>query len=228
MNFNKFSILILSLYFCLLFFILLSINLIFFEGIPHVPDDVAYLFMGKMFASGHIIANIPIPNQFVDYFSEVLTVNKGAWLFQYPYGHPLLLAIGVLLGFPNIIPPLIGTLCIFILFFIAREVYDKKTALFLLPLPLLSPFFLENASSFMSHNTAAFYLVLSIFFIIKFNKKGGRLSLLYAGILIGLLFNTRPLTSLPFLLIEATIILLQKNFISGIFGFLYLVSFYYS
>ena len=233
MKLNKFYILLISFYFCALFFILLAINLIFFEGIPHVPDETAYLFMAKMFASGHVISHIPIPTQFVDYFTEILTVNNGTWLFQYPFGHPLLLAIGVLLGFPNIIPPLIGTLCIFILFFIAREVYDKKTALFLLPLPLLSPFFLENASSFMSHNTAAFYLVLSIFFIIKFNKKGGRLSLLYAGILIGLLFNTRPLTSLPFLLIEATIILLQKkhhkrNIWIFIFGFFLLFIMYLS
>lgn len=202
---------LLPVYFFLLFSILLAINIVFLEGIPHVPDDAAYLFMARMFAEGSIRADITIPAGFVDYFPGILAVNNGTWLFQYPFGHPIVLMIGVLFGFPNIIPPLIGVLFVFVLFLIAKSLYGIRTALFLLPLPLLSPFFLENASSFMSHNTAAFYLALSFYFLIRFYKYGKGHSLFLSGIFIGLLFNTRPLTSLPFLILEGMVILIQNR-----------------
>ena len=113
MNFKK---ILFFLYLLCVFSFLLFINLFYLEGIPHVPDDAAYLFMAKEFASGHIIQPIPVSPQHFDFFPGILTLERGTWLFQYPFGHPFLLAIGVLIGFPNLIPPLIGTLTIFFLF----------------------------------------------------------------------------------------------------------------
>lgn len=203
--------LLFALYFTALFSFLLFINLYYLEGIPHVPDEAAYLFMAKIFATGHIMMPIPISPEHFNFFPGILSVEKGTWLFQYPFGHPLLLSMGILLGFPNIIPPLVGTLFIIIVFFITKEVFDKKTAIFVLPFPFLSPFFLENAASFMSHNTASFYLACAIYTIIL-SIKSKRFILLsfISGIFIGLLFNTRPLTSLPFLML-ITIIIVFKH-----------------
>lgn len=181
------------------------------EGIPHVPDDAAYLFMAKNFATGHVITTIPIPWQFVDYFPSILAASSEKWLFVYPFGHPLVLSIGFLLGFPNIIPPLIGCLSIFFLFLIAKNLYGRTTAFFLLPLPFLSPFFLQNASSFMSHNTSAFYLTLSLFFLTHGLLHKKPLYLISTGIFMGLLFNTRPLTAVPFLIIGFLIFFFQKK-----------------
>ena len=56
-----------------------------------------------------------------------------------------------------------------------------------------SPFFLMQASAYMSHNTAALYILLSLLFILKRDRP-----LLYgalAGVFFGLLANTRPLTA---------------------------------
>src|SRR5205085_8460317 len=96
---------ILFLYFVLLFFVLLAINTFVMEGVPHVPDDTAYLFMAKMFASGKITTRIPIAYEFVDFFPELLDVRHGTWLFQYPFAHPFLLMFGILIGSPQLIPP---------------------------------------------------------------------------------------------------------------------------
>lgn len=198
--------LFLGVYFSILFSFLLFINLYYLDGIPHVPDSVAYLFMAKMFATGHVILPIPISPHHFDYFPAILSIKEGKWLFQYPFGHPLLLVIGVLIGFPNLIPPIIGALFALFLFLIAKKIYNIKTAYFLLPLPLLSPFFLENASSFMSHNTAALYLVISFYCLILALKNRKNLPMFMCGVFLGLLFNTRPLTSFPFLIIILLII----------------------
>lgn len=204
---NNHKLLFFIIYLSIIFSFLLFINLYYLEGIPHVPDEVAYLFMAKMFSLGHVIMPIPTSPEHFNFFPGILSVEKGMWLFQYPFGHPLLLTVGVFLGFPNLIPPLIGTLSILFLFLIIKKVYGLKTAYFLLPLPFLSPFFLENAASFMSHNTAVFYLVLSIYCVIRsLNSKHSILFILVSGICLGLLFNTRPLTSLSFLLLIIGII----------------------
>ena len=52
-----------------------------------------------------------------------------------------------------------------------------------------------HASSFMSHNTAVFYLLASLLFLTLADKRPLLFPLL-AGIFFGLVFNTRPLTSL--------------------------------
>lgn len=213
-----------AIYFPILFAFLLFINLYYLEGIPHVPDSVAYLFIAKMFAMGHVIMPIPVSPEHFNFFTGILSIEQGKWLFQYPFGHPLLLMIGVLLGFPSIIPPLIGTISVLLLFLIAKKLFDLKTAFFLAFLPILSPFFLENASSFMSHNTAAFYLIFSFYLLILLIKHPRMIYALFSGIFLGLLFNTRPLTSLPFIAIFVlTILVKQKNLpskISSVFFFI--------
>lgn len=203
--------LFLASYLTLLFFFLLFINLYYLEGIPHVPDSAAYLFMAKMFATGHLIMPIPISPEHFNFFRGILSVEKGTWLFQYPFGHPLLLTIGVLFGFPNVIPPLIGVIFALILFLIAKELFDLKTAIFTVILPALSPFFLENASSFMSHNTSAFYLMLAFYFLLLSLKVKAKIFSLLSGISLGLLFNTRPLTFSPFFIIHLLILLLKHK-----------------
>lgn len=180
------------------FFFLLFINLFFMQGMPHAPDDTAYIFMARMFAKGKIIDQIPFPAVYVDFFPGILSTQQGTWLFQYPFGHPMLLAIGILFGFVNIIPPLVGTIFVFFLFLTAKTLYGKTTAFFVILFPLLSPFFLENAASFMSHNTASLYLIIALyFFILAIQQKRARF-FIFSGIFMGLLFNTRPLTAFCF------------------------------
>lgn len=193
--------------YCFIFFI----GQYYLQGIPHVPDDVAYLFMAKMFALGYIIMPIPASPENFNFFPGILNTESGKWLFQYPFGHPMLLALGVLIGFPGLIPPFIGTAVVIIIFLISKNLYDLKTALLFLPLPFMSPFFLFNSASFMSHNTASLYLVTAFFLLVLSLQRRNLLFLFGAGIFIGLLFNTRPLTSLPYLLIFMLLLNLKRK-----------------
>lgn len=222
--------LLLAIHLVILFYFLLFINLYYLGGIAHVPDSVAYIFMAKMFASGHLITKIPVSPASFDFFSGVLNVSGGKWLFQYPFGHPLLLTIGELIHFPNIIPPLIGTLTIFLLFLTAKKLFGEITAFFLLPLPFFSPFFLENSASFMSHSTSAFYLTISLYFLLKSLDSDKKILFsLFSGFGIGFMLNTRPLSAIAFLPVLFFLILFKQkkrkldSLLSFIIGFLFLV-----
>lgn len=222
---TKYKILI-AYYLLLVVGILLYINVVLLEGIPHVPDSAAYLFMAKLFAQGKVAGNIPVSPYHFNFFPGILNVDNGTWLFQYSFGHPLILIPGILIGFPNIIPPIIGVLFLLILFLVALEIYDLKTAFIVLLLPMFSPFFLENASEFMGHNTAALFLILSFYLLVLYKKTNKKIFTFLSAMSLGWMFNIRPLTSLPFIFIYLAIIFLVTKkgervlpFIYFIFGF---------
>lgn len=202
------------------------INTEYLEGIPHVPDSVSYVMQAKMIAKGHIYES---PKLFPRYFNsfnvggmmyrnadtdkypertiipkqlEDLDSKNGKWFTQYPFGHPLVLSIGVLLGNIQIIPPLVGVVFLLFLYLFIKEVTQKHfPALVGLLLTVFSPFFQMHAASFMSHNTGALYLILTLFFLVKglknfLQKKSTILYLFLSGIFWGFLFNTRPTTAL--------------------------------
>jgi hypothetical protein len=77
---------------------------------------------------------------------------------------------------------------------VGRQVYGAGTGLLAAALLLLSPFFQMTASNFMSHNTAAFYLMAATFFFLLPTRRPA-LAWFASGLLLGLLFNTRPLTA---------------------------------
>ncbi|HLF79808.1 MAG TPA: glycosyltransferase family 39 protein, partial [Dehalococcoidia bacterium] len=72
--------------------------------------------------------------------------------------------------------------------------YDVRTGLLAAVLLATSPFFLMQSSNFMSHNTAALYILLSLVFILK--RERPLLYGLIAGVCFGLAFNTRPLSAI--------------------------------
>jgi len=165
------------------------------EGIPHVPDEISYLFQARIFASGHVTAPRPPVEESFDFFNPPLiaAIDDG-WLSVYPFAHSLVLAPGVAFGIEWIIPPLVGAGCVVLIFLLARRLYNAQTGVLAALLLAASPFFMMTASNFMSHNTAAFFLLASLTCIAYADRKPLLLSAL-AGIAFGLLFNTRPLTA---------------------------------
>ncbi len=164
-------------------------------GIPHVPDEVSYVFQAKILASFHLTASIPSPKSAFDFFYPSLLVDSGGrWASIYPFGHPLMLSIGELVGAVWLIPPLLGALSILLIYRVGKRIHGPHVGVVAALLLAFSPFFQMTASNLMSHNTAMFYLLASLFFITAGWKRG---SLAYGlgGVFFGLLLNTRPLTA---------------------------------
>jgi hypothetical protein len=63
-----------------------------FERVPHVNDEIAYLFQAKLFQSGRLYSPSPCGREFFD-FPHI--INNGKWYSIYPPGFPLLLVFGL-------------------------------------------------------------------------------------------------------------------------------------
>lgn len=175
------------------FGILLYINYVVGDHMPHVPDSVAYLFQARIFASFRLFADAPeLGEHFV--FPGSVIQHAGRWFSQYPFGHPVALAVGLKVGAPWLIPPLLGAVTVFLVYRVGRQVYGVGTGLLAAALLLLSPFFQMTGGNFMSHNTAAFYLMAATFFFLLPTRRPA-LCWFASGLFLGLLFNTRPLTA---------------------------------
>ena len=176
------------------------------EAIPHVPDSVGYTFQAKIFASFRLTADAPPVRESFSYFNpHMLVVVDGRWFSHYPFGHPMFLAFGQILGkiwlVPPVIwlvPPVLGAACVALIYAIGKRLYSVSTGLLATVLLLSSPFFLMTASNFMSHNTAAF-TILAALFLLTLRTKRRIIAMFVAGVFIGLLFNIRPLTAAAFI-----------------------------
>jgi hypothetical protein len=183
------------------FGLLLGINWVYGDRVPHVPDEIAYLFQAKIFASFHLWAHTPASGDSFSFYGAMIQ-DGDHWFSQYPFGHPLVLALGELVGAPWLVPPLVGSLTVLCLYLVGRRLYGAGTGLLAAVFLVASPFFQMNASNFMSHNTGALALTAATLFLVapgSHPRRNGFLS----GLLLGFLFNVRPLTAtgvlLPFL-----------------------------
>ena len=202
------------------FAVTLFLNYSYGSRLPHVPDSVSYIFQAKLLASGRLAAPPPPVEEVFDFFFPPFIFLSGdKWASIYPFGHPLMLAIGARLGAIWLIPPLLGAASVALVFAIGRKIYSARVGLLAALLLATSPFFLMTASNFMAHNTAVFYLLGSLLFLAIIDRRPFLFGLL-AGLFFGLVFNTRPLTAtaliLPFSLYLLTLILPRGRRLMGV------------
>lgn len=203
------------------FFWFFYLNQRFIEGIPHVGDAVTYMLQAKFLADGKICGVPKIPIELFDFFKGwgPLLFDDRRWCGYYPFGHPLMLAIGVLIGTPGIIPPLLASLSLVFIFLIGKKVGNWKIGFFAWLITFVSPFFQMNAASFMSHNTAVFYETVGFYFLIAAVMDKKKLYFFVSGFSLGLLFNTRPFTVVGLVIPILTYLLLSKVKFSSVFIF---------
>ncbi|MDE3230960.1 MAG: hypothetical protein KGO05_13860, partial [Chloroflexota bacterium] len=127
---------------------------------PHIYDAVAYLFGAKTFAAGRLWAPAP-PDSVAQFFNgPFMVTSAGRWFNQYPPGASLTLAVGVALGAPWLIEPLLGTLALLGVGLVAHRLYgDRRVATLAVLLGAASPFYSYLAASYLSHTIALCYLV---------------------------------------------------------------------
>jgi hypothetical protein len=163
-----------------------------FDHYPHIQDSVAQVFHGTIFAGGHLTAPSPLLRDFFYYDNMI---NNGRWYSQYPPGHSFLMMVGVLVGAPWIINPLLGSATIVLLFFLGRELYGDASGRLAAVLGLFSPFILFMSSEFMNHVTALFLFTVFLLFYARTVRLKSVNSAIVAGASIGWIMNIRPLTA---------------------------------
>jgi hypothetical protein len=177
-----------------------------FEAVPHVEDEMAYVWQAKVLAHGQMTA--PTPPESRSMFVPFVVDANGHRSAKYPPGWPMVLALGILLGIRTWVNPLLGGLAVWLTFRLGQKICNTLTGLLAALLTLASPLFLINSGSLDSHPWS---LVLSLIFVLAWldtfhlghpeelssNKHiPAWLTVAVAGLSLGLLVITRPLTAL--------------------------------
>jgi hypothetical protein len=197
-----------------------------FEAVPHIEDEIAYVWQAKALLDGHLtLSSPPNPRSFLVPF---IIDYHGERFGKYPPGWPAVLALAIGVGARSWINPLLAGLAVWLTYGLGKKIFSEWVGLLAAGLTIASPFFLMNTGSLLSH---PFGLVMSELFAlgwlgsfwesnkdttIKTSGKPGKqwwYAILSSSAL-GVLILTRPFTALAVALpfgIHGIYILIRGN-----------------
>lgn len=174
-----------------------------FERVPHLEDEVAYLFQARIFARGDITIDSPVPRQ---PFWQPFVLDDpvtGQRFGKYTIGYPLVLAVGEAMGQAWIINAFFAMVSVVLVFRIGERTFNADVGLVASALVAFSPGALLLNATLMAHSVALTYalaFIWAFFNLIDTPNRWAWASI--GGISLGLLLLTRPLTTvaiaLPF------------------------------
>lgn len=162
-----------------------------FERVPHIDDEVSYLFQAKYFSTGRLYLPAP-PDAAAFAFEKLHNDGTRWWGYGFP-GWPAVLALGVLAGAPWLVNPLLGGLTVLLLHMLLRRLYGRSLANAAALLMAVSPWFLFMSASLMPHPVCVIWLLLALLSIEKERESGRGYWGALAGACLGALILTRPL-----------------------------------
>ncbi|MFC2030341.1 glycosyltransferase family 39 protein [Chloroflexota bacterium] len=169
-----------------------------FERLPHLEDEVAYLFQARTLALGRL--TVPSPSHPDSFWTPFVLDHEGQRFGKYPPGWPAILALGVLAGAPWWVNPLLSAVALYLVCRLGETLYDGRTGLLAAFLGMLSPLFLVLGGSFLSHLASLVWLLLFSLWFVWTAQGRSRWFALGSGLALGMAFMTRSLTAIAFAL----------------------------
>lgn len=172
-----------------------------FERLPHLEDEVAYLFQAKTLALGRL--TVPTPKHADAFWIPFVLDYQGRRFGKYSPGWPALLALGELVSAPWLVNPALAGVALFLVYCLGRVLYDERTGLLAAALGLTSPLLLVLSGSYLSHLASlVLLLVLTVWFVQLRLDETSRAARWYiaavAGVALGMAFLARPLTAIGY------------------------------
>lgn len=176
----------------------LALGAFAFEHLPHVEDEVAYLFQARTFAGGAL--SVPAPPEAalpgLDYY--LLEVRNGQWFSTSVPGWPLALAPFVALGVPWLLNPILAGISVLLAYDIALRRVGRDQADLVALMMASSPWLLAAAASLMPHTLTLTLMLFGWWMVLRARAASGPEArrLVLAGLAMGWIFMTRPLDGL--------------------------------
>jgi 4-amino-4-deoxy-L-arabinose transferase-like glycosyltransferase len=170
------------------------LSILVYHRHPHVPDEVVYLYHARYFARGML--TMPAPPVPAAFDLDLMQYEPTRWFSPVPPGWPAILSIGVLLGVPWLVNPVLAGGSILLTFGLVREIYNARTARLSIALLATSPWFLFLAMSFMSHTATLFCALLAAYATARLWRSRALGWAIVAGVGTGLVGLIRPLEGL--------------------------------
>jgi 4-amino-4-deoxy-L-arabinose transferase-like glycosyltransferase len=169
-----------------------------FERLPHLEDEMAYLFQARVFAHGEVVIDSP-PNRQAFWQPFVVDYqDTGKRFSKYTPGWSALLAVGIALGQGWVVNAFLSGLTVAVIYRLGREVFNADVGLIAAALTAFSPMALLLNATLMGHTAALFFTMMFMYAYWRMERKGARYHLLWgalAGLMLGLLVVNRPLTA---------------------------------
>lgn len=166
-------------------------------GAPRIIDATSYWLQARLFAEGQFSFAPPGPlHAFAGRFLVVTPTGELAVLF--PPGFAAVLAVGMRLGLPLLINPLLGAGCSVLTYALGRTWFGETAGRVAGVTSALCAALRYHSADTMSHLWSA-CLVLGLLLAVETERTTPRRSLaLLAGACAGWLFATRPVTGIVF------------------------------
>lgn len=168
------------------------------KRLPHLEDEMAYIFQARVFARGALWA--PPPPDTHAFFTPFVLVVNGHWVGKYPVGWPLVLGLGEALGAGWLVNPVLAGLTAALAYALGRDLFDRQVGALAGLLAAVSPFFLILAGTYMSHTAGGLWVALLLWAwrrveMAREASASGRGWAALGGGALGMLALTRPLTA---------------------------------
>lgn len=178
-----------------IFVIYCSISKIYHSQ-PITTDENAYIFEAKLLAKGRFYSRLPPAREF--FRAEQMVLND-KWFSRYPPGHSLVLIPGVLLNFNHLMPIILSSFMIVIIYcFLLKLTKSLIVSAIAGIVTISSPFFIAVSGYCGSHSSFSFFIVLYLFVLyrnIEGKLKNNRLSF-FLGLLWSFIFIIRQYSCL--------------------------------
>lgn len=170
-----------------------------YDHMPHVPDEIAYLLQARYFAAGML--QLPPPPVAAAFDIDLMFYEPGRAFSPLPPGWPAILAIGVRVGAPWLVNPLLSGVCILCMHALVRRLDAPRTARLATLLLATSPWFLFLGMSLMTHTATLACALAAALGIAVARARRAAWPAAAAGIGVGIIGLIRPLEGLAVALV---------------------------
>jgi hypothetical protein len=167
-----------------------------FEGLPHLEDELAYLYQARIFGGGH--ATIETPRPATAYW-QPFVVDYGATgrrFGKYTPGWPAMLALGVLVGQLWLVNATLSALTVALVSLLGSGIYGAQVGALAALLVAFSPAALLLNATLMSETASLFWATALLYSYWRMERdQSGLLGPVGVGVSLGALASTRPLSA---------------------------------
>ncbi len=142
-----------------------SVSWFIFERVPHLEDELTYLFQARTYGRGALWAPAVTPRS--PFFVPFVITMGDRRFGKYPPGWPMLLAIGELAGAGWLVNPILGGMDVALTYLLARRLFDREIGVLACVLMISSPMFLILSGSLMGHAATMFWLTLFVYSLLR-------------------------------------------------------------
>ncbi|MBM4039387.1 MAG: glycosyltransferase family 39 protein [Planctomycetes bacterium] len=185
-------------------------------GKPCFPDASVYYYQAKTFAAGrvasplvggkgffdaaqvshlHLAHSGHVRNEDVTPVAGSFVVAGDRWFSVGLPGAPALFAVGLLLGLPWLVPPLLGGAVVIATYFLAKEVFGEEAGVLALPLAALSPWLIFLSGEYLTHVPCMLATTLFLTAALRCLRQPTWRAGAAAGLMLGASVLIRPVTA---------------------------------